>query len=118
MKNFIKYDLYLQLLIYFIPLLWSSLSSNFTGNFALNLFFIGFSQSFSFIIRVGGLNKKNIIFRIYTFGYCIFILSVILMSIFGFDFMLGFMTVLINMMAILFLISCAIDYRSLKQNNL
>lgn len=115
MKTFIKYDFYFQLVIYFFSIFWSSLNSEFQANFAISLFFIGCSQTVSFIIRVGGLEEKNIVFRIYTIGYCIFLISILFLA---FDFMFVFIAVLINIMALLFLISSFMDYKNLKSNKL
>ena len=118
MKTFIKYDFYLQLAIYLISILWSSLYGEFKSNFAISLFFIGCSQTLSYIIRMGGLEEKNMVFRIYTIGYCIFLLSILFISVMKYDVMFVFITVLINIMAILFLILSFIDYKNLKAKNL
>jgi len=117
MKTFIKYDFFFQLTIYFFSIIWSGLNSEFQGNFAICLFFIGCSQTVSYIIR---LNKKgkNTIFKIYTTGYCIFILSIVPMIFVKPEFMFWFTAILINIMAVLFLISGFIDYKNLKSENL
>lgn len=118
MKTFVKYDFYFQLAAYLISILWSSLGSEFQGNFAICLFFIGCSQTISFIIRVGGLQERNVVFRIYTIGYYIFLLSILFMSVLQLDFLFVFVAILVNVMAILFLISSFIDYRNQKSINL
>lgn len=117
MKTFIKYDFYFQLAIYFFSILWSSLNSEFQGNFAICLFFIGCSQTVSYIIRLNK-EEKNTIFNIYTIGYCIFILSSVIMIVVKLEFMFWFIAVLINIMAVLFLISSFIDYKNLKSDKL
>lgn len=114
MKTFIKYDFYLQLAIYFISILWSIINGGFKSSFAIALFFIGCSQTVSYVIRLGGLEVKTKVFRIYTVGYCIFLLSILLISVVTYDFMFVWITLLINTMAILFLISSFLDYKNLK----
>lgn len=114
MKTFVKYDFYFQLAVYLISILWSFSGSEFQVNFAICLFFIGCSQTLSFIIRVGGLQEKNVVFRIYTAGYCIFLLSILFSSLLQHDFAFVYVAILINTMAILFLISSFIDYKNQK----
>lgn len=118
MKTFTKYDFYFQLTLYSICILWSSLDGNFKSNFAISLFFIGCSQTISYIIRLIGLENKNLIFKIYTGGYCIFLLLSYLMNITQFDALLVYIAFLINIMAILFLISSFIDYKNFESVNL
>jgi len=117
MKTFIKYDFYFQLAVYVISILWSSLNAEFQTNFAISLFFIGCSQTVSYIIRLNK-EEKNAIFNIYTIGYFIFILSIAIMIVAKLEFIFWFTAVLINIMAVLFLISSFIDYKNLKSDNL
>lgn len=117
MNTFIKYDFYFQLATYFICTLWSSLDVNFKSNFAISLFFIGSSQTISYIIRIVGLEHKNLAFKIYNYCYGIFLISVFMMSNLQFDGLMIFIAVLINLMAILFLISSFIDYKNRESYN-
>jgi hypothetical protein len=118
MKTFIKYDFYFQMILYVSLFLWSILNQDFNSYFAISLFFIGCSQTISYIIRVGVLDKKNVIFNIYTFGYCVFLISIFIMLIAKSDSMFWFVTILVNLMAILFLISSFLDYKKLEFINL
>lgn len=117
MKTFIKYDFYFQVILYFICILWSSLDGNFKSNFAMSLFFIGCSQTISFIIRMGGLAQNNLAFKIYKFCYGIFLIASFLMYNVQTDVLLIFIAGLINLMAILFLISSFIDYKYKEYSN-
>lgn len=117
MKAFIKYDFYFQVLIYIGSFLWSSLSEDFTSTFAVSLFAIGCSQTISYIIRVGILEEKNRVFNIYTIAYCIFLISILILTVVKLEFMFWFITILINIMALLFLISSFLDYKNRESTN-
>ncbi len=118
MKTFTKYDFYFQLALYFICIFWSLLDGDFKSNFAISLFFIGCSQTISFIIREVILQRKNLIHRIYTVGYYVFLLSCLGIFIVQFDALFVYIAFLINIMAILFLISSFIDYKNFESVNL
>lgn len=117
MKTFIKYDFYFQFAFYLISLLWCFLNEEFNSSFAIALFFIGCSQTISYIIRLGVLERKNILFNIYTISYCIFLVSIFVMIVFKSDFIFWSVAILINLMAILFLISSFLDYKKVIQIN-
>lgn len=116
MKAFIKYDFYFQIVLYFTLLVSSSLSDSFRGNFAVSLFVIGCSQTISYVVRLNQ-KEKNVIFNIYTIGYCIFLLSILMMIVAKLEFIFWFTVVLINIMALLFLISSFIDYKNRESIN-
>lgn len=117
MKTFIKYDFYFQVILYILCILCSTLDGNFKSNFAISLFFIGCSQTISYVIRIIGLEPKNLIFNIYTVSYLIFLFFAFLTIITQFNTLVYFIAVLINLMAILFLISSFIDYNNRESTN-